>query len=1629
MEIEIKGARENNLKDLDVTFRDGLTVVTGISGSGKSSLVFDTLYHESSRRLIELFGYSRKWSNQRSPYKLAPAKVGSITGVGPAVAVGQNLLNRNPNSTLATATGLHPLLRLLYARFGVRKCPNCGANINVLSQDEIIDYIYNLARDESIEVYSQLVNNAFGSHKTLLNLLTRHFSLDNLHIDNEKWDGIELNPNYPHKISIYLAQVKSSSSIKEIRDIVVKNQILGSNILQIKVGENIEKITQLKSCVECGIWLKDIEPKHFHMPCPYCNRKGCEQCNNTGLHPLASSVYFSELLINQLLTYSVKDALKLFKNIKPSASMHRLMSEITKRLDALSEVGLDYITLNRSSPTLSRGESQRVRIALTLINQLEDVLHVLDEPTIGQHVTNITKFLPIFHKLPGPVIFVEHDRIAASIADNAIDLGPGAGMNGGTITFNGLLSELWRSNTLTGEFFSLRKKVIPPKLRPKPNLFLKIEGANKHNLKDINIKIPLNRLTVITGVSGSGKSTLIRDVLHTSLKKKKPIGCKNIIGPPLNSVMVDQSPIGKNPRSNPATYTKILEIIRKLYAKETGLSISYYSFNRPEGACPTCKGMGALEVRMRHVPSSWISCPDCKQARFNEEVLQNKVNFNDKAFSISEFYDLSISEIADLIEKETRLSLNDLQKLKKMIKTLKDIGLGYLSLGQSSPSLSGGEAQRIKLSKFLGKPSLQDQIIILDEPSTGLHPQDLKGLLTILDRLVRARATVIIVEHNLDVIKAADWIIDLGPGAGDKGGNVIYSGVFSELLECKDSETAKALKLDESIIPSSEKREKKSPDKITVKNAHIHNLRGIDVEFPKNSINVITGVSGSGKSSLVSDIIEAEAKRRFFETLSMYERQGIHEGPEVLVDEISGLGVTSHVISTRAMHSGSFIIRNTIGKATEITHHLANLLAYAGECKCPKCGASMIKKNERICEKCKNRIQLPNPIHFDPTSYRAACQECHGIGTVNIPNPSKLLIHPEKPLCKGAMYSPGFWPQGYLCKPYNGGYYVLQALAKRYNFDPATTPWNEMSKEAQDAFLYGSDEPLEVHYENRKGEKRIYNSRYTGFYHGWVNEWDIGGTYTDIRPCKSCKGAKLRPEYLAVTLNEYNVHQLSELSLVDLLKNIESVSLNHDVPDIIHKSHNTILDRLKFLIKTGLGYIHLNRVAASLSAGEAQRVRLAGVLGSGLTSLTIILDEPSRGLHPSELEALLEALIELRDTGNTILMVEHDMLLINSADYIVDLGPKAGVEGGKIVAKGSISEIKKKDTITVNWLVGKKKFNFIRKERKPKKWFKIYGAIENNLKGDLVEIPHNLLVGICGVSGSGKSTLLIDTIGRALAPIKHTTSMAQVPIEPGEHDKIEGELSQTIIIDQTRASITSPLNYLGLKKHFFKVFAESEDAISLGLNENDLNKRCTVCKGDGIIKTDMGFLPDIFDTCEVCSGTGYSIDAWRVKVNGFSLPELNDKTIDEIYNLFSQDEFIEKKLNFVKDVGLGYLVLNQPAYTLSGGEVQRLKIAKELSKKNKKEVMYILDEPTVGQHMEDVSRLIKVLHRLVEKGHTVVVIEHHPHLLAACDWLIELGPGAGKNGGSIIATGSPRLIADSKTPTAPYIKQVLEEIV
>lgn len=1654
MTIRIRGAGENNLHHVNVDFGPGLTVVTGVSGSGKTSLVFDTLYHEARRRFLESF------TAPSAGQRLAPARVESITGLGPAVAVGQNLLNRNPASTLATASGLHPFLRLLYARFGVRHCARCGAELSVATADEIVEHLVRLSAAGDWVVSAPLVRGVRGSHRTLLGWLESEFGPEKLRVDGQPRAGgsqTVLEPSQPHDIEVELTRLPGENALSEARATLQAAARLGAFAVVIRPADGADQTGQVLSrapvCVQCGTWFSDLEPEHFHRPCPHCEGKGCERCTHTGLHPEAAGVRWQGLLFPELLRKSVEELHELFTQAELLESAARLRAEIQRRLEALLTVGLGYISLDRSSPTLSRGEAQRVRLAVALVSRLEDMLHVLDEPTVGQHPADVARLLPAFRQLAGPVICVEHDRLAAAAADEVVDMGPGAGSQGGRVVFSGTPAGLWAADTATGRFFSLRERLSPPEPRPPAEQFLTLGGVHLRNLREIDIPIPLSRLTVITGVSGSGKSTFVEDVLVESLKQGQPVGCSSLDGPRLKPVMVDQSPIGINPRSNPATYTGLADTIRDVFAAETGLSPSHFSFNRPEGACPTCAGMGAVEVKMRYLPSTWIPCSDCQGQRFSEEVLAAKVDFHGQLYSIADFFNLTVDEVHDLFALDQRLPRAKRQAAFQILTALRDVGLGYLPLGQPSPTLSGGEAQRVKLTRFLGKAArgsgrtrngwaeqangLENLLLVLDEPSTGLHPQDVAGLLVVLDRLVRGGATVVVVEHNLDIVRAADWVVDLGPGAGPRGGRLLYAGPPDELLEDPESITAQALRDEAQVQPLAEAIPVANRSAvISIREARANNLRNVSVDFPKGQLCVVTGVSGSGKSSLVSDVLEAEARRRFLESLSMYERQGLREGPEAPVGGVSGLGVVVRLGTERGVYDR----RATVGAASELSHHLAVLLAFLGEQNCPNCGAAL--RREPTCWRCPHcgtLVPLAEPRHFRPFTYGAACRTCHGVGSLQVPAPHKLIIHPEKPVLDGAMYSPGFFPKGYLGKPLNAGYDLVMALSERYGFDPFRTPWNEMTPEAQHAFLFGDPEPMLVTFTTRI---RTYTreSVYPGFY-GFMSDWDKSGTYTDTQLCPECRGAGLRPEYASVRLGGQDVLRLNTMPLEELAGVLEGLRIDEEASSTYLAAASLAIARrrLRFLVKVGLGYLHLTRPTATLSAGEAQRIRLAGLLGSQLTSLTVLLDEPSRGLHPSEIEALLDTLRELCAEGNTVVVVEHEPLFMRAAGFLVDMGPGAGALGGEVVASGQLKDVLRSGSLTARWLNGQRRSSAPgRKRRTPRKWLRILGARGNNLRGDEIRFPLGALVGVCGVSGSGKSTLVIDTLGRALAPRKHTTSLAQEPVEPEPYDRIEGAPERVVLIDQTRAGVHSPADFLGLTPALIGLFAGSSEAHAAGITADRLARRCSACGGSGAQRLDMGFLPPVSTVCETCRGTGFLPEAWTVHLRGWTLPETFSKTIDEVYDFLHEDEALAasgllRGLSAARDVGLGYLRLNQPGDTLSGGEAQRLKVAAELNlperpRSNRKglETLYILDEPTLGQHLEDVERLSGVLHRLVDAGHSVWVVEHHAHLLAACDWLIELGPGGGPRGGQVIAAGPPEAVAAGETPTAPYLRDVLE---
>lgn len=1648
MAIRIERAREHNLRDISLTIGDGLTVFTGVSGSGKSSLVFDTVYHEARRRLSQAFSH-------RGAEEL-PAEVDSISGLGPAVAIGQDLLNRNPSSTVATASGVHPLLRLAFARFGSRTCPGCGAVVLVRTVEEAVA---SAMRMRPVDLVAPLVRRSRGSHQTLLALVQGFLAAsDNrrfVQIDGQRFDRTvpsRLEPRCPHSIYLFVLRIEEGTSVAEVRRAIESAMDGGACSVLLRGATAERELTLIPVCPDCSRPLRTPQPVHFHTNCPHCAGQGCEACRGTGLHPEAAAVTLRGMTLPELLGESV-DALSRSGRIEMPSD--QLSDELERRINALADVGLGYLTLDRASPTLSRGEAQRLRLALTLIAPLADMIHILDEPTIGQHPADVERLVPLFSRLPGRVVCVEHDARAVRHADEVVDLGPGGGPHGGRIVYQGSPKGLWESGTESGLHFSGRAREKPTRLTGSPHgsscereepadaqaavtTSFTFDGAAKRNLASIRVQVPVGRVTCVTGVSGSGKTTLVFEVIAESVKAGEPVGCAGYSGPKCAVTEVDQGPIGRNPRSTPATYTKLADYVRDLFAEETGLSPSHFSYNRPEGACPDCQGIGAIEVKLRHLKSRWITCSTCSGRRFREEVEGEKVLLGERLMGIGEFYDLCVEEAIVLLPT-IRNNSSAKKRAMTVLSSLSRVGLGYLRLGQASPSLSGGEAQRIKLARHLHRSDAKAGLILLDEPTTGLHPKDVRLLINVLRDIARRGATVLVVEHDLDVIAAADRLIDLGPGSGPDGGRLLYQGPPDAIVSVGNSTTGTALRSRDQIVPVDDsvsrpggKPYRNATDRtdITIVGASANNLQHISVAIPRGKMTALIGPSGSGKSSLLRDVLEAEARNRYLSSLSMYERQNAGSAASVEVERIDNLGLTATLRPSRAMHNP----RSTVGLAGEILPHVQIVMSRRGRMRCPECGVVMdrINSDAFVCSACGLHEPAPQPRHFSSRTYSAACTTCSGVGSLQYPNPRKLIRHPDLPLCDGAMYSPGFFPGGYLCKPGNHGHDTLSALADRYGFDPQNTPWREMSESARQAFLFGDEQELTVHFRSKSGRTGTKTTTFPGFY-GWLGDWDTSGTYSDTAQCPDCRGSGLREPFRSVDFAGWTMPDISSKPLSELLAHLKA----EDEPKQPARDNDHLrlaTERVSFLVAVGLGYLHLGRRTSTLSAGEAQRVRLASLLAGDLTDLTVLLDEPTRGMHPREVSVLSEVLHSLRDSGNTVIVVEHDAGVIDRADHVIALGPGSGTNGGSVVYSGPPSNRPSSDEWSNRPAALSPSASRAPEDgihdgsavRSHSRVMTVFDATAHYLRIPRLDIPLGRLVGVCGVSGSGKSTLVVDTIGRAVAPRTHTTSVATEPVDPGTHRCIEGAPERALVVDQGRGGMSSAADYVGLPKALAKLYAADEAAEDLGLGADEILRRCPECGGRGSIRTDLGFLAAVEESCDVCAGTGSTLESERLIVRGLSFSAALSSTVDDVMEIWHDEPSVSRRLSVLQEVGLGYLVLNQLGATLSGGEIQRLKIAKEIKKRHTSGSLFILDEPTVGQSRREVTILASVLRRITAGGSTVLVLEHDADLLVRCDWLIELGPAGGPQGGRVIAEGPVAAVAEAPTPTAPYLRAALE---
>ena len=828
--IRVVKARVHNLKELSVCIpRNTLTVITGVSGSGKSSLAFDTIHAEGQRRYIEsLSPYARQFLGQ-----LDRPDVDEIIGLSPAIAIDQKALSHNPRSTVGTLTEIHDYLRVLFSRLGEVYCPKCGTKIKKISLDEMIDIIYDESKKQladSVMILAPVVRGRKGEYYQLFyDFLSLGYS--EARIDNEFRslnDRLILSRYQTHQIDIVIDRFFIKEERSRLYEAVENALHYGQGVMRaiFYQGKKALKeiiLSSLWTCPNDNFSFPEVEPRlfSFNSPygaCPYCHGLGklewfsneiCPQCQGKRLREEALSVKINGQNIYQIGQLSIKEALKFFNDYEQKLTerekiiSENLLKEIKARLGFLVAVGLDYLTLNREAETLSGGEAQRIRLASQIGSGLSGTLYVLDEPTIGLHERDTERLIETLYalkKAQNTLIVVEHDERMIKSGDYMVDLGPLAGRHGGRVVAEGFIKDLIKRpndfpNSLTLKYLSHQKTIPLPQRRQKRTESLKIIGARANNLKNIKVEIPLRKLVVVTGVSGSGKSSLVYDVLYKNL-----VRIKNYINKPLENVnqilgaeyidkvvMVDQSPIGRTPRSNPATYTGIFGPIREFYAsleesRARGYTASRFSFNVKGGRCEACDGAGFNLIEMHFLPPVLVKCDVCHGRRFNRETLEIKY----QGKSISDVLEMTVDEAYDFFR--------DIYTISDKLKILKEVGLGYLQLGQSATTLSGGEAQRIKLARDLIHPLGRHVLYLLDEPTVGLHYYDVEMLLNVLNKLINRGNSIVIIEHNMQVIKCADYIIDLGKEGGEEGGYLVFAGPPEELIKCEDSYTGYYLK-------------------------------------------------------------------------------------------------------------------------------------------------------------------------------------------------------------------------------------------------------------------------------------------------------------------------------------------------------------------------------------------------------------------------------------------------------------------------------------------------------------------------------------------------------------------------------------------------------------------------------------------------------------------------------------------------------------------------------------------------------------------------------------------------------------------------------------------------------------------
>ncbi len=1379
----------------------------------------------------------------------------------------------------------------------------------------------------------------------------------------------------------------------------------------------------------------------------------CTTCHGSRMRPEVDRYRVCGLSITEASAMPVAELRARLAELPPTDEpTDRVAAEIRARLGYLDDVGVGYLTLDRASRTLSGGEVQRVALTAALGTSLTGTLMVLDEPTAGLHPRDAAKLIEVARgiaALGNVTLVIEHDLGLIASADRVVELGPDAGEHGGTVVYDGAPSGLSSAKTPTGE--AMRERGPARTQRRPPKGWLTLRGARGHNLKGVDARFALGVLTCVTGVSGSGKSSLVGETLYPALTRalaaralavqaEEPLPHDGLDGADaVRAVMhVDQGPLGRTTRGNPATYLGVYDRIRARFAqspesKARGYSTRTFSFNVEGGRCPSCEGAGYETVEMQFLADVSFLCPDCKGRRFRDEVLEVRV----KGASIADVLDMS----ADAIVEHFR----DDHALVSAVEPMRSVGLGYLRMGQSLSTLSGGEAQRLKLAAALGEAG-KGSVVILDEPTTGLHRRDVARVFDTLDALVERGATVIVVEHDPYVAARADRVIDLGPEAAAGGGEVVAEGTPEEVAASPRSRFAPFLRTaldgDAAAIdaaPVARPREKVDVSAlggIVVEGAREHNLHVPHLEVPRERLVAMTGPSGSGKSSLAFDIIYAEGQRRFLETLSPYARQYLPSLGRADVDAITGIPPAIS-LEQRTARAGAM---STVATVTEIAHYVRLLYARVATPYCPTCDLPI---GARAPEAIVDELARDFPGMANLSVWAPAVRARKGLHGEVIERARKSGI--EAVRVDGVDYDPTKVPPLKKTKTHDVWLWVGSAAAKER--DRLLAMIHRAASLAEGHCVVERDERA-----GRVGEPRMYSTRracpkcgravpeldprHFSFNtpQGRCTVCEGSGLNESGGPCDECEGTRLAPIPRAVRLGDRRYHETLSMTPGELRTVLRELTLGARERTIAEAPLSQLEGKLTTLVDLGLDYLTLERRANTLSGGEMQRLRLAAQIGAGLTGVLYVLDEPTIGLHGRDTGRLVDAMRALVSKGASVVVVEHDADVIRAADWVVDLGPGGGQAGGRVIANGPASEVLAGDSPTARSLRVEVGAGARDRGVEGAQWLTVKGAKGHNLQSTTARFPLGRFVCVAGVSGSGKSTLVEKITLRAVKK-----KLGLTTDEPLAYSGLDGwkALKRAVAIDQSpigRTPRSVPATYVGIWDDIRKMFAALPESkargwgvgrFSFNTTSENGGGRCEVCEGGGVRHVEMAFLPDVVVPCEACAGSRFTRETREVKLHGYDVGEVLGLTIEEARQVFQQVSKIAKPLDLLHDLGLGYLALGQGSHTLSGGEAQRIKLATELQTGGAS-TLYVLDEPTTGLHLSDVERLVAVMQKLVDRGDSLLVIEHHPSVLAAADWIVELGPGGGRDGGRVVAECAPRDLVKKGTATGEVLREAFE---